>query len=113
MRRYAPDGITLFTLAFDDFGWAELKGEADAAGCSVQELVGRAIERFTAELDGGEGWMTRVPELPPRPCRRETTRVEVEVTRDQEERLGLAARRQGVSVPRLVEHAVIVYLAAG
>ncbi len=101
----------MVTLAFDDFGWAELKSEANAAGCSVQELLQRAVGRFTEQLDSGGGWVTQVPELARRPGWRPTTRVEIELTCHQAEQLGMEAQRQGVSLPRLVVHAVIVYLA--
>lgn len=101
----------MFTLAFDDFGWMELEGEARAAGCSEEVLLQRAIEHFTGLVEYNGGWVTQVPDLARRPGWRRTTRVEIELTDHQAHLLGEEAARQGVSLPRLIEHAVIVHLA--
>ena len=106
---------TVYTLAFDDFGWTELQREAASRDCTEEELLTDAIARFLAALaaeDRGNDGPPRVPQLARAPGWRRSNRIQVELTDEQAELLGREALRHGVSLPRLIEHAVIVELAS-
>jgi len=101
------DGVA---LAFDDFGWSELTAEASANRCSEEELVGRAIAEYVDRVETGS-WSiaNQVPGF-----RRDTVsrrQIDVDLSPQQVSSLRTEAERQGVSVPQLVVHAVLMKLA--
>jgi hypothetical protein len=100
-------------LAFDDFGWGELSAEADATGCSETELVSRAISDYVARVESGDWSMSgQVPGFY-RDAAGQRQLIDVDLTQDQLQSLRAEAERQGVSIPQLVVHAVMLKLAEG
>jgi hypothetical protein len=102
------DGVA---LAFDSFGWGELSAEATATGCSEAELVGRAIDEYVRRVENGSPAMsTQVPGFY-RDAVRDQRLIDVDLSPEQLRSLRAEAERQGVSVPQLVVHAVLMKLA--
>jgi hypothetical protein len=97
------------TLRFDEFGWERLESEARQAGETLDDLLSRAAVYFCAERP-----TARAATLAPRfkPAGRGTPRqVRLEGDGDSWERLDAEARRQGLPLERLLEHAALLYLA--
>jgi hypothetical protein len=100
----------VLALAFDDFGWTEVQREAEAAGCSEEELIREAIVDYVAALQNGGG-PPPPPDVSRMPGWRRKRRIEIELSAREEDALASEARRQEVPPVRLAEHAVIVRLA--
>lgn len=100
-------------LAFDDFGWGELSAEADATGCSAAELVSRAISEYVELVGSGEWSMSgQIPAFY-RDAAGRRQLIDVDLSPDELQALRAEAERQGVSIPQLVVHAVMLKLAQG
>ena len=100
-------------LAFDDFGWGELSAEASATGCSESELVSRAISEYVERVESGRWSMSgQVPGFY-RDAARRRQLIDVDLSPEELQSLRSEAERQGVSIPQLVVHAVMLKLAQG
>jgi hypothetical protein len=97
------------TLRFDEFGWERLESEAGRNGDALDELLSRAATYFYAERS-----TRRTATLAPgfKPGARGTPR-EIRLEGDANCWRGLEAeaRRQGIPLERLLEHAALLYLA--
>jgi hypothetical protein len=98
-------------LAFDDFGWGELRAEAHASQCTEEELVRMAISEYLGSLTSA-GWSMsgQVPNFARVPTSSRGRAIDVGVTSDQLRLLQKEAGRQGVTVPQLVIHAILLRL---
>jgi hypothetical protein len=106
-----PTPGTGIALAFDAFGWGELSAEARASRCSETELVNAAISEYLASLAAGDWSQSgQVPDFARKSDAKRPGRIEVELTSEQIQGLRAEAARQGVSVPQLVVHAVLLRL---
>lgn len=102
------DGVA---LAFDDFGWSELTAEASAHRCSEEELVGQAIAEYVDRVDTGTWSIANQVPAFYRDAARRRRQIDVDLSPQQLTSLRTEAERQGVSVPQLVVHAVLMKLA--
>ena len=97
------------TLRFDEFGWESLESEARRDGETLDDVLSRAAAYFDAERPAPRAAL-RAPAF--KPNGRGTPReIRLEVNRDCWEGLESEARRQGVPLERLLEHAALLYLA--
>jgi hypothetical protein len=101
--------IRELTLEFDRFGWERLESEAGRNGDGLDALLSRAAAYFYAERSA-----SRTATLAPgfKPGGRGTPReIRLESNADCWKGLEAEARRQGVPLERLLEHAALLYLA--
>ena len=115
-RKDARDATTRrVTLRFGEFGWRSLESEAGRDGQTLDELLGLAIAHLDAELRmNAAPRTTRGAVIAPRfkPGGHGTPReVRLELAPARVRRLGREARRQGIPLERLLEHAPLFYLA--
>ena len=115
-RKDARDAASRqITLRFGEFGWQSLESEAVRDGQTLDELIGLAIAHFDAALrTSGARRTTRGAVIAPRfkPGGHGTPReVRLELARARVQRLEKEARRQGIPLERLLEHAPLFYLA--
>lgn len=97
------------TLRFDEFGWESLESEAGRNGDGLDELLSHAAAYFYAEPSMSRT-AARVPGF--KPGARGTPReVRLEGDADCWNGLEAEARRQGIPLERLLEHAALLYLA--
>ena len=97
------------TLRFDEFGWERLESEAGRNRDALDELLSRAAAYFCAERS-----RSRTAALAPgfKPGARGTPReIRLEGDADCWKGLEAEARRQGIPLERLLEHAALLYLA--
>jgi hypothetical protein len=96
-------------LTFDEFGWQSLESEAQRQHETLNDLLSRAAAYFSAERPKSRAAML-APGFEPggRGIERE---IRLEVNRDHWEGLEDEARRQGIPLERLLEHAALFYLA--
>lgn len=98
----------LLRLSLGEFGASTLEGEAERLSVSPAELGRQAVRYYLS--DRGSGRMAlRVPRLAGgggEPA----LELEVELDDDAWRELEGEARRQGVSLERLLEHAVVYFL---
>jgi hypothetical protein len=108
-----PTPSSAITLAFDEFGWGELRAEAGDAGITIEELIERAVEQFSRELSAGarKRPALEVPDASRGEGTEKATSAEVSLRAEQLAALKGEAERQEVPLSRLVEHAVFLYLA--
>ena len=97
------------TLSFDEFGWQMLESEARRDGEGLEDLLSRAAAYFYAERPTGRA-ATLAPGFKP-DARGEPREVRLEGDAECWEGLEDEARRQGIPVERLLEHAALLYLA--
>jgi predicted DNA-binding ribbon-helix-helix protein len=97
------------TLRLNKFGWESLESEAHRDDETLDDLLSRAAAYLDAELPTRRAAML-APRFRPR-GRGMPREIRFEVSRDCWQRLESEARRQGVSLERLLEHAAMVYLA--
>jgi hypothetical protein len=100
----------LLTLSLEEFGASTLEAEAERCSVSPAELGRRAVQYYLS--DRGSGRMAlRVPELSQEPGRKPAVQLRLDLDRDTWRELEEEAERQDVSVERLLEHAIVYFLA--
>jgi GNAT superfamily N-acetyltransferase len=102
-------GRRALTLRFDEFGWERLESEARRDGAGLDDLLSRAAAYFYAEWPTGRA-STLAPGFKP-DARGEPREVQLEGDAECWVGLESEARRQGIPVERLLEHAALLYLA--
>jgi hypothetical protein len=103
------DPVAELTLRFDPFGGRRLQRAADGQGRTLEGLLADAL----AHLDAGTQ-RDRLAAVPPRFVgRRSQARLSIQLTTASArlEHLRGEARRRQVPVERLLEHALLLYLA--
>lgn len=104
-RAAEPQSIS---LCYGEFGWQSLESDSGPVG-RLDRLLDRALAHLDSELHSRRG-AVRVPRFKP-PCHGTPRTVRVNVDRGRLGRLRREARRQGVTLERLLEHAPLLYLA--
>jgi hypothetical protein len=100
----------LLTLSLEEFGASTLEGEAERLSVTPAELARQAVRYYLS--DRGSGRMAlRVPRLSGGAAREPAMKLELELDEDVWRELDGEAQRQGVSLERLLEHAVVYFLA--
>jgi len=111
-HRDRPEGGRVrhrLTLTFDEFGWETLESEARRNGESLDDLLSRAAAYFNAYRSTRRAAMP-IPGFE-HGARGTPCQIRLEVSRDCWESLESEARRQGLPLRRLLEHAALLYLA--
>jgi hypothetical protein len=101
--------MTDLALKLDPFGGRALRGVADGQGRSLEEVVADALANLESQAE-----RDRVVARPPRfLAHRSKARLTIPVAAPDShlDRLRGEARRRRVPVERLVEHALLLYLA--
>jgi hypothetical protein len=97
-------------ITFDEFGWALLDEEARGEGLEVSRLLERACNKYGSEVVGGRA-ATVVPDFDKPASERETRSLTLELDPECLARLEREAKRQGVGLGRLCEHAALLHVA--
>lgn len=97
-------------ITFDEFGWALLDEEARGEGLEVSRLLERACDQYASEVLGGRA-ATMVPDFDKQASERETRSLTLELDPECLGRLEREAKRQGVGLGRLCEHAALLHVA--
>jgi hypothetical protein len=97
-------------IAFDEFGWALLEEEARGEGLEVSRLLEHACNQYASEVTGGRA-ATVVPDFDKPASERESRALTLELDPECVGRLEREARRQGVGLRRMCEHAALLYVA--
>ena len=98
------------TITFDEFGWALLDEQARGEGLEVSQLLERACNQYASEVAGGRP-ATIVPDFDKPASERESRALTLELDPECVGRLEREARRQGVELGRLCEHAALLHVA--
>jgi hypothetical protein len=98
------------TLAFDEFARASLEEQAGSDGLRTDDLVRMAVTYYLGDLSAGR-FVRRVPRFAAHAAPVRRLEVRVELPAGDWKALDGEAIRQAVPVARLIEHAVIYYLA--
>lgn len=97
-------------ITFDEFGWALLDEEARGEGLEVSRLLERACHKYVSEAVGGRA-ATMVPDFAKPASERQTRSLTLELDPECLARLEREAKRQGVGLGRLCEHAALLHVA--
>jgi hypothetical protein len=97
-------------ITFDEFGWALLDEEASAEGIEVSRLLVHACNQYASEVVAGRA-ATVVPDFDKPASERETRALTLELDPECLARLEREARRQGVGLGHLCEHAALLHVA--
>jgi hypothetical protein len=97
-------------LSLEDFGASTLSEQAERLSVTPAELGEHAVRYYLS--DRGSGRMAlRVPRFPHGEPREPALKLEFDLDPDTWRELDEEAERQEVSVERLLEHAIIYFLA--
>jgi hypothetical protein len=107
--RYARCLQPLLTLSLEEFGASTLEGEAERLSVTPAELGRQAVRYYLSDRDSGR-MALRVPRLSGGGAREPAMELELELDDDAWRELDEEAQRQGVSLERLLEHAVVYFL---
>jgi hypothetical protein len=97
-------------ITFDKFGWALIDEEASAEGLEVSRLMVRACNQYASEVAAGRA-ATMVPDFDKPASEREKRALTLELDPECLARLEREAKRQGVGLGRLCEHAALLHVA--
>ena len=100
----------LLTLSLEEFGASTLEAEAKRYSVSTAGLAGHAVRYYLSDRDSGR-MALRVPRLSPDPARKPALELRLDLDPDSWRELEEEAERQQVSVERLLEHAIVYFLA--
>lgn len=100
----------VIAITFDEFGWALLDEEARGDGLEVSRLLERACDQYASEVAGGRA-ATTVPDFDKPASERESRVLTLELDPECVGRLEREAKRQGVGLGRLCEHAALLHVA--
>ena len=95
------------TLGFQRTDWRELGTEADKEGTTLEGLIGRACSIFVDQLDD-EPRRSRAPRFSL--AAGSLREIGLDLPAESWVRLEGEAGRQGITLERLIEHAVALYL---
>lgn len=98
------------TLTLDDFGRSTLESEAERYSLGAYELVQHAARHYLADRSAGRT-AHRIPDFRKRETGRSSIHLALDLDVDVWHELDAEARRQGVTVERLLAHAAL-YLVA-
>ncbi len=96
-------------ITFDEFGWALLDEEASGEGLELSRLLARACDQYAADVVAGRA-ATMVPDFDKPASERETRELTLELDPECLGRLEREAKRQGVGLGRLCEHAALLHV---
>jgi len=105
--RAAP-GRRLVSIRFTDFGWQAVEAAAGAADGSPEDVIADACGHLLVESERGR-LAARMPRMPVPPSGEART-VELNLPPRIWDSLEHEAENQGVELPRLIEHAVLLHL---
>jgi hypothetical protein len=98
------------TLSLEEFGALTLEAEAERYSVSTTQLARRAVGYYLS--DRGSGRMAwQVPRLSQEPARQPALQLALDLDADSWNELDREAERQGVALERLLEHAIVYFLA--
>jgi hypothetical protein len=100
----------LLTLSLEEFGASTLEAEADRYSVSPAELGRHAVRYYLSDRDSGR-MALRVPRLSEDPAGKPALELRLDFEPDTWRELEQEAKRQQVSVERLLEHAIVYFLA--
>jgi hypothetical protein len=100
----------LLTLSLEEFGASTLEGEAERYSVSPAELGRQAVRYYLSDRDSGR-MALRVPRLSEDPSRKPALELRLDLDPHDWLELEEEAERQQVSVERLLEHAIVYFLA--
>ena len=98
------------TLSLEEFGASTLEGEAERYSVSPAELGRHAVRYYLSDRDSGR-MALRVPRLSEDPSRKPALELRLDLDPHDWLELEEEAERQQVSVERLLEHAIVYFLA--
>ena len=107
--RAAGNAVSELTLRFDRFGDDQLRGLTDDQGRTLEEILVDALEHLEAATE-----RRRLAAVPPRfLARRADAELSIALAAESAplEQLRSEARDRDVPLERLVEHALLLYLA--
>ena len=100
----------LLTLSLEEFGASTLVGEAARYSVSTTRLAQQAVRYYLSDRDSGR-MALRVPRLSQERAGQPALELTLDLDSDSWNALRQEAERQEVSVERLLEHAIIYFLA--
>jgi hypothetical protein len=100
----------LLTLSLEEFGASTLEAEAERYSVSAAALARHAVRYYLADRDSGR-MALRVPQLSQQPARNPALALSVDLDPSTWRELEEEAESQQVSVERLLEHAIVYFLA--
>jgi hypothetical protein len=100
----------LLTLSLEEFGASTLEAEATRYSVSTAGLAGHAVRYYLSDRDSGR-MALRVPRLSQPATRQPALELTLDLEPDSWNELDREAERQEVSVERLLEHAIVYFLA--
>jgi hypothetical protein len=100
----------LLTLSLEEFGASTLVGKAERYSVSTTRLAQQAVRYYLSDRDSGR-MALRVPRLSQERARQPALELTLDLDADSWNELKQEAERQEVSVERLLEHAIIYFLA--
>ena len=100
----------VLTLGLEEFGASTLEAEAERYSVSPAELGRRAVHYYLSELDSGR-MALRVPQLSQEAGRKPVLKLTLDLDPNTWLELEEEAERQQVTVERLLEHAIVYFLA--
>jgi hypothetical protein len=100
----------LLTLSLEEFGASTLEAEADRYSVSTARLAQRAVRYYLSDRDSNR-MALRVPRLSQERARQPALVLTLDLDSDSWNELKQEAERQEVSLERLLEHAIIYFLA--
>jgi hypothetical protein len=100
----------LLTLSLEEFGASTLEVEADRYSVSTTRLAQQAVRYYLSERESGR-MALRVPRLSQEGARQPVLELTLDLDSDSWNELQREAERQEVSLERLLEHAIVYFLA--
>ena len=98
------------SISLSRFGWTSLEERASADGFDLAEFTEQACAYYASELDSGR-LAAKLPRFDHEDPTQSARRLSLELDNECAERLNREAQRQGVSLPTLLRHATLMYLA--
>lgn len=98
----------LLSIRFESFGWEAVDKAASAAGTSNKELIADACGHLLVEADKGRP-AASLPRMPA-PAGGDERELELTLPARIWDLLDAEAERQGAELPRLIEHAALLYV---
>jgi hypothetical protein len=100
----------MLTLSLEEFAASTLEAEAERYSVSPADLGRHAVRYYLSDRDSGR-MALRVPQLSQEPARKPALALSLDLDPDTSRELEQEARSQQVSVERLLEHAIVYFLA--
>ena len=97
-------------VRFDEFGWQALEAAAERHNQAVESLIADACGYFSVEVEAGRV-ATQRPRFRDQDGHGQPRELQLYVRSGIWKVLEQEAERQGAELPRIVEHAALLYLA--